>query len=91
MKRVEKSYVDKPDARKPLDFNLFRISPEFLIDQNNFFTISSINCCAIFNDMGFNRSEARTEKNRQFSSHTCTRISNKTRLIGPFMKFRQPV
>ena len=34
--RVEKSYVDKPDARKPLDFNLLRISPEFLIDQNKF-------------------------------------------------------
>ena len=36
--RVEKSYVDKPDARKPLDFNLLRISPECLIDQNIFFT-----------------------------------------------------
>ena len=48
---VEKSYVDKPDARKPLDLNLFRISPEFLIDQNNFLTISFINCCAILNDM----------------------------------------
>ena len=35
--RVEKSYVDKPDARKPLDFNVLRISPEFLIDQNNFY------------------------------------------------------
>ena len=35
MRRVEKSYVDKPDAGKPLDFNLLRISPEFLIDQNN--------------------------------------------------------
>ena len=33
---IEKSYVDKPDARKPLDFNLLRISPEFLIDQNKF-------------------------------------------------------
>ena len=54
--------------RKPLDFNLLRISPEFLIDQNNFFTISFINCCAIFNDMVFNRSEARSQKNRQLSS-----------------------
>ena len=34
--RVEKSYVDKPDARKPLDFNILIISPEFLIDQNKF-------------------------------------------------------
>ena len=33
---IEKSNVDKPDARKPLDFNLLRISPEFLIDQNKF-------------------------------------------------------
>ena len=49
--RVEKSYVDKPDTRKPLDFNLLRISPEFLIDQNKIFTISFINCCAVFNDM----------------------------------------
>ena len=31
-----KSYVDKLDARKPLDFNLLRISPAFLIDQNKF-------------------------------------------------------
>ena len=39
-KQVEKSYVDKPDARKPLDFNLLRISTEFLIDQNNFLPFS---------------------------------------------------
>ena len=31
-----KVYIDKPDARKPLDFNLLRISPEFLKDQNKF-------------------------------------------------------
>ena len=36
---VEKSYVDKLDARKPLDFNLLRFSPEFLI-----YTISFIHC-----------------------------------------------
>ena len=42
--------VDKLDARKPLDFNLFRISPEVLIDQNNF-TIPFINCCIIFYNM----------------------------------------
>ena len=36
VKRVEKSYVDKLDARKPLDFNLLRISSEYLIDQNKF-------------------------------------------------------
>ena len=52
-----------------------------------FFSISLINCCEIFNDMVFNRSEARTQKNK-LSSCTCTRISNKTRLIGPFMKFK---
>ena len=56
-----KSYVNKPDARKHQDFNLLRILPEFLIDQI-FFTISFINCCAIFNDMVFNRSEARSRK-----------------------------
>ena len=37
MKRVEKSYVDKPDARKPLDFNLLRMLPEFLIDKIKFY------------------------------------------------------
>ena len=37
VKRVEKSYVDKLDARKPLDFIfLKRISTEFSIDQNIF-------------------------------------------------------
>ena len=75
-------------CRKPLDFNLLRISHEFLIDQNNFFTISFINSCAVFNDIVFNRSEARSQKNRQLSSCTCTKISNKTRFIGPLMKFR---
>ena len=33
---VEKSYVDKLDARKPRDFSLFSTSHEFLIDQNRF-------------------------------------------------------
>ena len=33
---MEKPYVDKLDARKPLDFNLLRISPDFFIDQNKF-------------------------------------------------------
>ena len=72
-----KSYVDKPDARKPIDFNLLRISPGFLIDQNNFLTFF-IHCCAISNDMVFNRSEARSQNNRQLSSCIRTRISNKT-------------
>ena len=36
--------------------------------------------------MVFNRSKARSQNNRQLSGCTCTRISNKTRLIGPFMK-----
>ena len=58
----KKSYVDNLGARKPLDFNLLRISPEFLIDHN-IFTISGINCCAIFNDMAFNRSETRNQQN----------------------------
>ena len=31
--RKEKSYVDKLYARKPSDFNLLRISPDYLIDQ----------------------------------------------------------
>ena len=30
---VEKSYVEKLDARKPRDFSLFNTSHEFLIDQ----------------------------------------------------------
>ena len=33
--------------------------------------------------MFFNCSEARSQKNKQFSSCTCTRISNKTCFIGP--------
>ena len=33
---VEKSYVDKLDARKPRDFSLFNTSHEFLIDQKSF-------------------------------------------------------
>ena len=33
---IEKAYVDKLDARKPLDFTSLSISPEFLIDQNRF-------------------------------------------------------
>ena len=33
---VENSYVDTLDARKPLDFNLLRISPECVIDKNGF-------------------------------------------------------
>ena len=33
---VEKSYVDKLDARKPRDFSLFNTSHEFLIDQKRF-------------------------------------------------------
>ena len=73
--------MDKPDAGKPLDLNLLRISPESLIDQKKF-TIYFINSCAIFNDMVFNRSEARSQKNRQLSSCTCTRKSNKRDLWG---------
>ena len=33
---VEKSYVDKLDARKARDFSLFNTSHEFLIDQTRF-------------------------------------------------------
>ena len=32
-------YVDKLDARPHLDFNLLRIAPEFLIDQNRFYRV----------------------------------------------------
>ena len=35
-RRVENSYVDTPDARKPLDFIFLRISSEFSTDQNRF-------------------------------------------------------
>ena len=34
VERVEESCVDTLDARKPFDFNLSRISLEFLIYQN---------------------------------------------------------
>ena len=37
MESVEKSYVDRLEARKLLDFNLFKTSFEFLMDQNIFF------------------------------------------------------
>ena len=47
-----------------------------------------INCCAISNDIVFNRSEAKSQKNRQLSSCTWTIISKIALLIGPFMKFR---
>ena len=33
---VEKSYVDKLEARKPRDYSLFNTSHEFLIDQKRF-------------------------------------------------------
>ena len=33
---VEKSYVDKQDARKPRGFSLFNTSHEYLIDQKDF-------------------------------------------------------
>ena len=42
-----KSNVDKRDARKHLDCNLLRISPELSIDQ---ITIPLINCFKIFNN-----------------------------------------
>ena len=35
--RVEKYYVDKLVERNPLHFNLLCTSPEFFIDQNQFF------------------------------------------------------
>ena len=60
------SYVDKFDARKPLDFDLSRISPEYLIDQN--FTNPFINCLTIFHNNVFNRSKARTQNNGQLST-----------------------
>ena len=50
---VEKSYVDKLDARKPRDFSLFNTSHEFLIDQKKIFTGNFIDFFAIFNDMIF--------------------------------------
>ena len=37
-------------SRTPYDFNLLRISPEFLIDQN-IFSIPFINCYTIFYNM----------------------------------------
>ena len=36
MQSVEKSYVDRLDAQKLLDFNLFKTLLEFLMDQNRF-------------------------------------------------------
>ena len=36
---VEKSYVDRLDARQPRDFNLFITSHEFFIEQKDFYRI----------------------------------------------------
>ena len=36
MQSVEKSYVDRLDARTILDFSLFKTSFEFFMDQNRF-------------------------------------------------------
>ena len=55
---VEKSYEDILDARKALDYYLLRISPEFLINQIDFY--HSL----------FNRIEARSQKYRQPSTWT---------------------
>ena len=48
---VEKSYVDKLDARKPRDFRLFNTSHEFLIDQKKIFTGPFIDFFTIFNNV----------------------------------------
>ena len=45
------SYVDKLDARKHLDFNLLRISPEYLIEVKIDFNHSSQKCFTIFNNI----------------------------------------
>ena len=45
--REEKSYVDKGDDRKTFDFNLFRISPEILIDHYYFYHSLSIFLIAV--------------------------------------------
>ena len=67
VKRVEKLYVDTLDARKPLDLNLLRISPEFLIEQNSFLPFLSTNCSAIFFNMVFNRSMSKSPTYRQLN------------------------
>ena len=85
---VEESYVDKLDARNPLDFSLSRPSVEFLIDQNIFFL-----------DLSYTLSQylitwiliaVRQEVNNfgKFICGTGTWISNKPSFIWPFMKFR---
>ena len=80
-------YVDKPDARKPLDFNLLRISPESLIDQNKLlpFHFSTV----VQYLMTWFLIAVRQEVKRIDNSVVHAReISNKTRFIGPFMKCR---
>ena len=47
--------MDTLDARKPLDLNLVRISPDFLIDQIDFYH-SSKNVSQYFITFFFNRS-----------------------------------
>ena len=42
--------MDKLDARKHFDFNLLRISPEFLMGQNIFIS-PIVNWCTIFYNM----------------------------------------
>ena len=61
--------VSIPDLCTFTYFNLLRISIEFLIDQNKLLH-PFINCCAVFNDIVFNLSEARSQKNRQLGSCT---------------------
>ena len=56
---VEKSYVDKLDARKHRDFSLSNTSHEFLIDQKKIFTDPFIDFFTIFNDIIFDSSKTR--------------------------------
>ena len=53
-----------------IDFDLSRISAEFLTDQNRFLPFLSKTVAKIFNNMDFNRSKARSKSYRKLSSIT---------------------
>ena len=55
---VEKSYADRLDTRKPLDFNLFNTAHEFLIHQKSFHG-PVIDIFTAFDNMIFDSSKTR--------------------------------
>ena len=65
-----KSYVKILKAWNVFAFNSFKISVEFLTDQNKFIPFPFINCFEIFDPMIFDSSKARSLDFRQ--TRSCT-------------------